>query len=160
MRGLIVALALALVACGHDHEDGMHEHGDQNHNHAPKYGGRLVELGEHEFQVELLHYPEDGRLEAYLWDGHVEVPVPTTQKGMQIKVSVGDMMIVVELAPATNPYAKEAEGKTAKFEGQHDKLKGLGEFEGELIEVSLADKTFKSIAFVYGAEPHDHDHDH
>ena len=80
MRG--IAFLLVLVACGYEH--GSHD----DHNHAPPHGGRLVELGDHEFQVELVHSAEEGTLDAHLWDGHAEVPVPTTQKLLQVKVAV------------------------------------------------------------------------
>jgi len=156
MRGIALLLGLVLVACGHDHDHESHD----DHNHSPPFGGRLVELGDHEFQVELVHSAEEGTLDAHLFDGHVEVPVPTTQKLLQVKVAVGDMMVVVDLKPVANPYTKEEAGKASNFSGQHDKLKGLEEFEGALIELELAGKTFKNVAFVYHADGDHHDHDH
>jgi len=158
MRRLSLLLALAFAACGEDakpHESGSHD----DHNHAPKYGGRLVELGAHEFQIELLLYPDEGQLEAYLWDGHVEIPVPTAMKTMRIEGKAGGKDFTIELAQAKNPYAKEAEGKASKFSGVHAALKGCNAFTGTLVEVSLADKTFKAVAFEY-TESSDHEHDH
>ena len=47
MRYLILISVLTLVACGgeHSHDHSAEAHDD--HGHAPKYGGSLVELGEH-----------------------------------------------------------------------------------------------------------------
>jgi len=164
MRALPFLLVVALVACDHEHghgEDHSHLNMDAHaHAHAPKYGGRLVELGAHEFQVELLLYPEDGKLEAYMWDGHVEVPVPCAMKSLRIEGKSGAESFTVELLPAKNPYGDETPGKSTIFSGQHDALKGAHAFDGKLVEITLADKTFSGVAFEYtelGA--HDHGHD-
>jgi len=165
MRGFSLLLALAFVACGHDHE-----HGDDHsqvshddHNHAPKYGGRLVELGAHEFQIELLLYPEAGKLEAYLWDGHVEVPIPCAMESIRIEGEANSKPFSIALIQAPSPYGKPIEGKSTKFAAQSDALKGVKAFSGKLTEVSLADKTFTAVAFEYTEDAHDHDlcdHDH
>ncbi|MHC4955341.1 MAG: hypothetical protein ACYTGZ_15925 [Planctomycetota bacterium] len=165
MRGITVlacAIAAALVACEKPHDHGEHEHLDTGHDHAPKYGGRLVELGEHEFQVELVHHADTGMLDAYIWDGHVEVPVPCAMTALQVRASVGDKDVTVVLGQAKNLYAEETDGKASKFSGQHDALKGAKDFDGELVEVTVADKSFSNVAFHYHAEGevHDHEHDH
>jgi hypothetical protein len=163
MRRIAWMTALALVACGEQDEDHGHDHAAQvdHHNHAPKYGGQLIELGEHEFQVELLLYPESGKVEAYLWDGHVERAVPSAMTSMTVRAAVGGETIDVELKPAANPYADDEEGKSSKFAGQSDALKNLEHFDGELAKVTIAGKTFGAIDFHYhpGTGP-DHDPDH
>ena len=167
MRGFVVLaglVATALVAC--DNRNGAHEHLDAGHDHAPKFGGRLVELGDHEFQVELVHNSETGALDAYIWDGHVEVPVLCAMTALQVRASVGEKDFTVVLGQAKNPYAKEPDGKASKYSGQHDALKGAHDFEGEIVEVSVADASFKDVAFHYYAgghaagHAHDHDHEH
>jgi len=60
---LVLCLALALVACGdHDHKD--HDHKDHDHNgddkrpsvhsHEAKYGGALIEIGDHFAHLEVV----------------------------------------------------------------------------------------------------------
>ena len=163
MRAYPFLLALALAACGENPDVAdQHPNGHGNHDHAPKYDGRLVELGDHEFQVELRHYPDEGKLEAYMWDGHVEVPVPCAMKSIRIEGEAGSNAFSIELKPVKIRYAKAVEGKSTKFSGQHDALKGAKSFTGKLVEVSLADKTFTAVAFEYTEkDDHDHgDHDH
>lgn len=162
MRGLMLLLALVVVACGGDSEHGEdHSHvGNEAHNHAPKYGGRLVELGDHEFQVELLIYPDEGKLEAYMFDGHVEVPIPCAMESIKIEGEAGATSFTIELKQAPPLYGKPMKGKSTKFSGQHDALKGVLGFKGKLVEVTLADKTFSAVAFEYTEDAHDHDHDH
>ena len=149
MRLLALLAAFALVACGeHDHEHDHAAHDD--HNHAPKYDGQLVELGDHEFQVELLLEPESGKLVAYLWDGHVERAVPATMKSLTVHATVGDEKVTLELTPVANPYGDEA-GKSSEYAGQSDKLKKIDHFDGELAAIEIAGKRFEAVAFRYHA---------
>ena len=161
MRYLVLISVLTLVACGgeHSHDHAAEAHDD--HGHAPKYGGSLVELGEHEFQVELLLYPETGTLEAYIWDGCVERAIPSPMKSMTVKIKVLDTDMPIVLKPAENPYAEDKPGEATKFKGQSDRLVMVEHFDGTLAEVTLAGKSFKDVAFHYhpGAG-HDCEHDH
>lgn len=153
MRALALLAGFALVAC-HEHAGG--------HDHAPRYGGRLVELGDHEFQVEFLLHPETGKLAAYLWDGHVERAVPAAMASMTVHATVGGETVAVELKPVENAYAKGEAGKSSEYEGFSEKLRGVEEFEGRLASITLAQKTFENVAFHYhppGGGDHDHDHD-
>jgi len=158
MRLLSLGVFVALVACGQEHS---HEPAHDDHNHAPKYGGQLVELGAHEFQVELLLYPETGALEAYLWDGHVERAVPSAMTSLTVRVGLGEEQASIELKPAANPYAQDKAGEATKFRGQSDLLKNLEHFEGVLAEVAVAGKSFKDVAFHYHpGSDHEHGHEH
>ena len=139
-------LLLFLAACGR--ENAAHD----SHNHAPRYGGQLVELGAHEFQVELLLDPETGILAAYLWDGHVERPVPSAMPSMTIRAKVGTEVFSIELKPVANPYSSEGTGKATNFKGQSDRLKRAARFDGALVAVSIAGKTFAEQPFQYRTE--------
>jgi len=156
MRAYPFLLALALVACGENRDVAQHGHG--GHDHAPKYGGRLVELGDHEFQVELLLYPDDGKLEAYMWDGHVEVPIPCAMESILIEGEAGAQSFTIGLTQAPPLLGKPMKGKSTKFAGQLDALKGVVAFKGTLVEIKLADKIFTAVAFEYTEKAHDHDH--
>ncbi|MHC4849541.1 MAG: hypothetical protein ACYTEG_13940 [Planctomycetota bacterium] len=158
MRLLSLGVFVALVACGQEHS---HEPTHNDHNHTSKYGGQLIELGAHEFQVDMLLYPESGALEAYLFDGHAERAVPSTMKSITVRVNVGEEQASIELKPAANPYSKDKAGEASKFRGQSDLLKNVEHFEGVLVEVAVAGKSFKDVAFHYHpGSGHDHDHEH
>ena len=76
------ALTLALLSgagCGdHDHDHGSAARG--GHKHGSKQGGVAVELGEHQYQLDVLHDPAEGALNAWVMDGHMEnfVRIPAT----------------------------------------------------------------------------------
>lgn len=172
MRGLLLLTSVVFLACGkHDHDHGEdHSHLDTpatGHAHSASYGGRLVEVGDHEFQVELLLYPEEGRLEAYTFDGCAEKPVACAMKSITVEGEADGKKFTVELQPAASLYAKQADGKATKFSGTHESLKGLKGFKGTLANLTLADKSFDAVAFEYAEKPegheaceHDHEHGH
>jgi len=149
---------LALVACGEPHDHSDHGHAaEKGHNHAAPYGGALVELGDHEFQVNLLLDAESGKLEAYLFDGHAEHAVPSAMTSLTVRATVDGKSVTIVLQPVANPYADDEQGKSSKFAGQSDALKKLEEFEGELESVTIAGKTFEAVAFHYHPDQgHDH----
>ncbi|MBN8247777.1 MAG: hypothetical protein J0L84_10080, partial [Verrucomicrobia bacterium] len=74
---LLAALGIALSCLGpsgcregdHDGHEG-HSHAAGGHAHQPKYGGTLIELGEHEGNVELVFDAAAGRLSLYVLDAH------------------------------------------------------------------------------------------
>lgn len=152
-------LAIGLIAA-------CSESADHSHSHAPPMGGHLIELGDHEFQVEILLYPESGILEAYIWDGHAERDVRIAMKSLTVHVSVGDRSTAISLTGEANIYGKSVESKWSKFTGQHDSLKKIDHLEGTLDEITIAGKTFHNTAFHYhlgghsGGHSGDHDHEH
>jgi hypothetical protein len=156
----IFAIGL-LAACG-EHDDHGHLDMGHDHAHAPRMGGHLIELGDHEFQVEIVLYPETGTLEAYVWDGHVEHDVPVAMKSLAVHATVGDTSHEIVLHGDANLYGKNAEGKWSKFKGQHDSLKKVDHFDGALAEMTIAGKTFPAAVFHYhlGGNSGEHDHEH
>lgn len=143
-------LAAAMAACGeHDHDHG-HDHGhDHDHDHAdhddhahpPKYGGHLVEIGDHLFQVELLL--DGGTLTAYVWDGHVENPVRLKMARFPVAVNG----TTYELAPVADPLTGETVGDTSRFAVAAAGLKELAELEGTVGPLEIGGRTFEATAF-------------
>jgi hypothetical protein len=158
-----------MTGCGdsadHRHSDIGHldiSDDHAGHDHAPPMGGHLIELGDHEFQVELVLYPETGALEAYVWDGHAERDVPIAMKTLTVNVSVGETSTAIVLNGEANLYGKSADAEWSKYKGQHDSLKKTDHLEGTLGEITIAGKKFASTAFHYhlGEAPGEHDHEH
>ena len=166
-------LALGLItACGNsaddDHSDQDHSghdhssHDHSGHNHAAPMGGKLIELGAHEFQVEVVHYPETGVLEAYVWDGHAAREVPIAMKTITVSAKIGDATATIQLTGEVNLYGKAVEGKWSKFKGQHDSLKKMDHFDGTLGKMTIAGKSFEAASFHYhaGGDSGEHDQEH
>jgi hypothetical protein len=59
---------------------------EEEHSHDPKHGGVVLELGEHEGHLEIVHDETTGTLTAYVYDGNMksvasEAPVVNLTKG-------------------------------------------------------------------------------
>jgi len=157
MRALGLALVFAVAGCGEpDHE---HGHGHEHHAHTSNYGGDLVELGDHEFQVDLLLDGEAGKLTAYLFDGHAERAVPAAMESFTIHAQLGGEEVAIEMKRVANPLVGIDDGKSSQYAGGSEKLKGLETFDGRIASITLAGKTFTDVAFHYEPD-HAHDHEH
>jgi hypothetical protein len=76
---LLALLPLLALGCSRSHDHAhdaaksaggeVHRHG---HVHTAPHGGLLVEVGDHQFNVELVIDREIGRIAAYVLDGHAE----------------------------------------------------------------------------------------
>ena len=137
-------LTSLLAACG----DGGTARDEAEHEcvHDPVYGGKLIEIGEHFAQVELLHDPETGKLTAYLWDGHAEHARPVAMES--IRVTVGDL--VVKLLPVSDPLTGDQPGASSRFEGTSERLRDLESFEGVLGRMRFGEAEFAETEFRYG----------
>ena len=107
---------------GHDHSAGKDDH-DHGHAHASKMGGQLVELGSHEFNLELLRDTESGKLSLWVLDGHAENFVRVTNETVTIEVAAGGKVEAVVLTATANAATGEKKGDTSQFEGRADAFK-------------------------------------
>jgi hypothetical protein len=141
LRFAPLAAAVLLYATGCDKHDHDHDH-DHAHTHAPKFGGKLIELGDHFANLEILLDPVNGKLLAYLLDGHAENPVAIEQDALAVTLD--------EPAGKTLSLAAQKGGVTGSathFEGADDALKGLQKVRGKLTEVKAKGKVFQNLAF-------------
>lgn len=158
--GIAAATIIAVAACsgseagheGHDHAAG------EGHAHSAKFGGTLVELGDHFANIELTHDAEDGTVKLYTYDAHAEGSQRSTTKApvLTIKPHGDDVGFEVTLAPRVSKTSGETVGDSSLFTGQHDSIKGLDHFMVVLSEISLKGETFKGIEFLHPADAHDH----
>lgn len=148
--GLCAALAFS-GGCGksesHDDHDG-HDHG-KLHVHVAPHGGVLVELGEHEANLELLHDARAGKLTAYVLDAHAENFLRIASPGFEVTAKVGGRDEVIAFKPVANPATGEKVGDTSQFETQADWLKTTGTFEGVVKELAVRTKTYQNVKFTY-----------
>ncbi len=69
----ITLLSLALACgCGRPHDHAAEPGHVHTHQHAAPHGGMLVEVGDHQFNVELVHDAGTGTLTLYTLDAHAE----------------------------------------------------------------------------------------
>ena len=164
--GLAAATVVAVAACsgseaaheGHDHAAG------EGHAHSAKFGGTLVELGDHFANIELTHDAADGTVKLYTYDAHAEGSQRSTTEApvLTIKPHGDEVGFQVTLAPRVSKTSGETVGDSSLFTGQSDSIKGLDHFQVIVSEISLKGQTFEGIEFLHPADAHgDHEgHDH
>ena len=144
-----LCLGVGQVGCGrsepHPPLDSAAGHG---HVHTAKYGGVLVEVGEHQFNLEVLVDPAVGKLTLWTLDAHAESYVRIATKSVELVAKVGEgseQPLVVEAV--ANPATGEVAGNSAQFEGRADWLKGAKDVEGRIKSITLGTKTFTDLKF-------------
>lgn len=144
--GLWMGVLLLLVGCGDGHgpESGDHEGG---HAHQPKYGGKLVELGHHEGNVELVLDPSTGRLTAYLLDAHAENFVRLPLDSFVVVAQVQGAEQILTFKPVGNPATGEKAGDTSQFEATADWLKSATSVQGRIRELPVKAKVYRDVPF-------------
>ena len=149
---ILVCIA-ALMGCrdphaGHSHDGDDHDHAHaHSHAHDAPHGGTGVELGEHQFHLELVREQEPGKLKVWVLDGHMENFVRVPAETFQIRAKVGEEQRLLELKAVGNEATGETVGNTSYFEVEADWLKEYGEFECELVDLSIKGISFKSVPF-------------
>ncbi len=144
----LLCLALPFTSgCGHDH-DHAHDHG-HGHVHVAPRGGVLIELGDHQANLELILEPASGTLRVYSLDAHAEHPVRLTHDRMVIDGSAQGQSFELELLPMASQLTGETVGDTSEFSGSHEALVGATAFEGTLRRIVTRGLTFESVAMKY-----------
>ncbi|MBI3879738.1 MAG: hypothetical protein HY301_06700 [Verrucomicrobia bacterium] len=136
--------ALLLAGCG-KHDESGHAAGGGHHHEAP-HGGTLVELGEHEFNVEFIA-AAGGVLNAYVLDAHAENFVRLPVESFQVTAKVAGREETLTFKPVANSATGETAGNTSQFQTQAEWLKTAAGFDGVLKELAVGGKTYASVAF-------------
>ncbi len=155
MRALPLLVLLPLLAAcddGHDHDGHDHDKGG-GHVHKAPHGGTLVPLKDEVVNAEVLLDPAEGRLTAWLLDGHAENAKRIRTEKIQVAVSgpAGAAEVVVDLLPVSNSLTGEDAASTSQYSAVHASLKGLKAFQGRFVLVKDANSAleFKDVAFAY-----------
>jgi hypothetical protein len=144
---------LFLAGCG----DGGHGAGGGSaggsggggHHHGSAHGGAAVELGEHQYQLDIANDPATGVLKAWVMDGHMDGFVRVPLKSFQIEVVAGTAMQTVTMNAQANTATGETVGDTSQFEGQAPWLKGLTNFSGSVPEIDVRGTVYRKVKFQY-----------
>lgn len=134
------------------------EHDAPAHHHTAPHGGLLVEVGSHQYNIELLHDAATGTLTLYTLDAHAENFVRTAMKAIDVTLHAGGQIRSLTLKPVANPATGETIGATSQYEAQAEWLKITGEISGIITDVDLNGVKFGAMAFslpVRGHQQHD-----
>jgi hypothetical protein len=123
------------------------EHVAPAHHHTAPHGGLLVEVGSHQFNLELLHDAANGTLTLYTLDAHAENFVRTAMRAIDVTLHAGGQIRSLTLKPVANPATGETVGATSQYEVQDDWLKASGEISGIITELDFNGTRFSGIPF-------------
>ena len=141
----ILAASLLVVGCGGDSSSPADGHSEGSHGHTAKYGGKLVELGRHEANLEFVFVPAEGRLTAYALDAHAENFVRLPVDGIPVQITANGTEQNLVLRPVGNPATGEKPGDTSQFQGAADGLKSATRIEVLVKELPFKSKQFRDI---------------
>jgi predicted small lipoprotein YifL len=141
---VLAGVAALLAGCGKDAK-GPEPKPPEEHSHPPPpHGGELLELGNDEYHLELIHDHDGGHVTVYVLGKDVKTPVPV--EAPVVNLEKGPVQFTLT---AVNPGP---DGKADTWKGSHEGLRTdpwLGR-----IRVKIGDKTYQSPL---EGELHSHD---
>jgi len=143
---LIALLSTVLItACSKQSDHAGHNHGTA-HAHAAPHGGVLVEVGDHQYNLEFVHDAATGRLTAYVLGGHAEDFVRISQAALELTLTQPGPARTLTLLGTGNPATGEKPGDTSQFEASADWLKTTAPIAGRLTRIDIRGNVFSDIA--------------
>lgn len=156
-----LAVAVSLVACGkhehadHDHESAPTESG--GHAHEPRFGGALVELGDHAANLEVLLDPATGELTMFLLDAHATKLVKSAQTTLALTVEPEEgEPFALTLNHVASALSTETVGDSSTYRVTDERLKGVDHLHGDIASVSVMGSTFADVEISWPAHEHEH----
>ncbi len=116
------------------------------HAHKSLMGGQLVELGDHEANLELKYDAARGVLQAWVLDGHAENFVRVSMALFDVQEAAGARRTIT-LRAVANGITGENVGDTSSFEGEASWLGGVGHFDGIVKALKVRDVVYRDIPF-------------
>ena len=145
---LLFALAF-LAGCGES------KHSGHGHQHTPPHGGTPVILGNEDYHLEFLLDAANGKMQAYVLDGHMDKFIRLTNESFTVTAKLVGKPETLVFRAVPNAVTGEKVGDTSLFEAQAEWLKAATAFSAELDELSVRRKKFAKIPFTVskGNEP-------
>jgi hypothetical protein len=144
-------------ACSKKNTDSA-DHGHGHHVHVAPHGGTLIEIGDHQFNLELVRDAATGTLNAYVLDAHAENFVRLPLPSLSLTAHHGGTETPLVLHPVANAATGETAGDTSQFSAQADWLKTTPTFDGVVPEISIRGSRFEKIVFNFPNGKHAHTH--
>ena len=151
MRNGMIVFALVSLGffCGcerrSDHAEGAGT--APTHQHAAPHGGILIEVGDHQFNVELVHDAASGTLTLYTLDAHAENFVRTAMSTIELSITAGGQTRSLTLLPMANAATGETVGATSQFQAQAEWLKGATSLAGTIARLDFNGAEFQQVSF-------------
>ena len=136
-------VAAILAAC----DGGSSHSGGGGHHHAAPHGGTLVELGEHQFNVEFVLDATAGTLTAYVLDGHAENFIRIPSGSWMVEARVGEQTESLTFVPQSNAATGEIIGNTSQYMAQADWLKTAAAFAATIQELDIKGTKYTGVVF-------------
>lgn len=144
---LLLSAACGLAACGEkpapSAPGGAHDHA---HDEKPPHGGEVLELGNHEVHLEVMHDHDGGNIGVYVYGASFEKPLHVARPVVNTQGKDGPVEVVLT---AVDP---KPDGTAHHWKGQHAALIA-DPWVGNL-QVVVNGKTYQSP--LEGAHAHDH----
>ncbi len=140
---ILIAAAVMATGCSKSHN---HDAAAHAHVHAAPHGGTLLELGDHAYNVELVRDRTNGKLTAWILDGHAEHFVRLKSPTLEVIAMPGGKFTPLTLQAVANPATGETVGDSSQFEVQADWLRTAGEFSG-IFTVEIKGRKFEQVAY-------------
>ncbi len=155
MRLLLLTILALLVACGgddhnHEHHDHDHDHShdhDHGHGHAhhASHGGVLIEVGEHEANLEVVHDAEAGVITIYVSGAHAEKPVRIKDEKFPALLQIKKEDVGVVFEAQASALSQETVGDTSIFKTEGEFLKTEDVTHITVDKINIYGKTFTDI---------------
>ena len=141
---------LFFFSCGEEHHEGSHA----AHAHVAPHGGQLVELGEHGsgFNLELVLH-EDGFLQIYVLDAHVDNFVRISAGSIDIKITDSNgTEKTISCEPVADPITGETIGSTSLFTSK-ERIRDLIPFKGIIQNIEVMEFSYENIEVNFSGMP-------
>lgn len=136
---------LSLVACPAK-EEKKGGGAEAEHDHKPPHGGEVIELGNEEGHLEVIHDHDGGKVTVYVFGSGFDKPISVAQPTIVIKQKDG-----TNAEFALTAVEAKADGTAHQWKGEHAALKS-DPWVGR-IRLEIAGKKFQP-----DLEPAGHDH--
>ncbi|MDX2176453.1 MAG: hypothetical protein SF028_08275 [Candidatus Sumerlaeia bacterium] len=166
---MIGAAALALAGCSgndneynthgdgadpHGHSEDAHDEGraEEDHGHAhahsAKYGGVLVEIGDHFANFEVLLLEADFTATIYTLDAHAENNSRVPDKSLTLEIALEGGPVLVELPGVANALTGETVGDTSEFTASltEEQFRAVADGKATVKTVTVRGATFTDVA--------------
>ena len=137
---------------------GSDGHSHSGHGHRPKNGGQLVEVGRHQYNLEVLADTTAGRVTVWVLDAHAEGYVRMPDSSLNLTLSAGGETHPAVLHAVASAASGETLGDTSQFEGAVPWVTSHPEFAGRFDSLTIRGQTFTNLTFRHPASGSGHAH--